>query len=96
MIYYIRLYSFIYTTHSLFCFTLLHIYIYPNPQPYISTPMYPVYSAATLAILSKDLEICKQMFTNGAIKPLLRVSDPNVANEACLLAGLGCIVQLCK
>ena len=36
------------------------------------------------------------MFTNGAIKPLLNVSDPLKANEAMLLAGLGCITQLCK
>lgn len=53
-------------------------------------------AAATMAVLSKDLEICKQMFTNGAIKPLLNVSNPLYANEACLLAGLGCVTQLCK
>lgn len=36
------------------------------------------------------------MFSNGAIKPLLNVSDGDVTNEACMLAGLGCIVQLCR
>ena len=53
-------------------------------------------SAATLAILSKDLEICRQMFTNGAIKPLLNVTDPDKGDAACLLSGLGCVTQLCK
>lgn len=53
-------------------------------------------SASTLAALSKDLEICKQMFAYGAIKPLLNVSDADVTNEACMLAGLGCLVQMCK
>ena len=55
-----------------------------------------VNSAATLAILSKDLEICRQMFTNGAIKPLLNVTDPDKGDAACLLSGLGCVTQLCK
>ena len=36
------------------------------------------------------------MFTNGAIKPLLLASDGHKTNEACMLAGLGCIVQLCR
>eukprot|EP01039_Chlorochromonas_danica_P001713 gene1713-1872_t len=53
-------------------------------------------SCATLASMSKDLEICKQMFSYGAIKPLLNVSDAKVTNDACMLAGLGCIVQLCQ
>lgn len=49
-----------------------------------------------MASLSNDLEICKQMFAYGAIKPLLNVSDANVTNDACMLAGLGCITQLCR
>lgn len=53
-------------------------------------------SCATLASLSKDLAICEQMFSYGAIKPLLNVSDGKVTNDACMLAGLGCIVQLCR
>ena len=51
-------------------------------------------ASGTLAVLSTDLNICKQMFTNGAIKPLLNVSDGN--NAACMLAGLGCLVQMCN
>lgn len=46
-------------------------------------------ASATLASLSVDLEICKQMFSNGAIRPLLNVSDGDFSNEACMLAGLG-------
>ena len=53
-------------------------------------------SSSTLASLSLDLEICKQMFTYGAIRPLLLASDSTATNEACMLAGLGCITQLCR
>lgn len=53
-------------------------------------------SALTMASLSDDLEICKQMFSYGAIKPLLNVSNADVTNDACMLAGLGCITQLCR
>ena len=49
-----------------------------------------------MASLSSDLEICKQMFTYGAIRPLLMASDVSVTDEACMLAGLGCITQLCR
>jgi hypothetical protein len=52
-------------------------------------------AAGTLAVLSTDLNICKQMFVNGAIKPLLNVSEGE-GNAACVLAGLGCIVQMCN
>jgi hypothetical protein len=55
-----------------------------------------VIRATTLASLSADLEICKQMFSYGAIKPLLNVSDGSKTNEACMLAGLGCVIQLCR
>lgn len=55
-----------------------------------------LFRCATLASLSKDLEICKQMFSYGAIKPLLNVSDSKITNDACMLAGLGCVVQLCR
>lgn len=58
--------------------------------------MYCVCSATTLASLSADLEICKQMFSYGAIKPLLNVSDGTKTNEACMLAGMGCVIQLCR
>jgi hypothetical protein len=50
----------------------------------------------TMASLSNDLDICKQMFSYGAVKPLLNVSDATVTNDACMLAGLGCITQLCR
>ncbi len=56
----------------------------------------PLDSALTMASLSDDLEICKQMFSYGAIKPLLNVSNADVTNDACMLAGLGCITQLCR
>jgi hypothetical protein len=36
------------------------------------------------------------MFTYGAIRPLLLASDISNTNEACMLAGLGCITQLCR
>jgi len=54
------------------------------------------YSATTFASLSSDYEICKQLFSYGAIKPLLNVSDGDNTNEACMLAGLGCLIQLCR
>lgn len=53
-------------------------------------------SCTTLAYLSTDLEICKQLFAYGAIKPILNVTDSDVTNEPCMLAGLGCIIQLCR
>lgn len=53
-------------------------------------------SATTLASLSTDLEICKQLFSYGAIKPILQASDASVTNDACMLAGLGCVIQLCR
>eukprot|EP01034_Spumella_vulgaris_P032231 gene32231-39799_t len=36
------------------------------------------------------------MFSYGAIKPILTVSDSTITNDACMLAGLGCIIQLCR
>jgi len=36
------------------------------------------------------------MFSYGAIKPLLNASDGSKTNEACQLAGLGCVIQLCR
>lgn len=53
-------------------------------------------ATSTLASLSSDLEICKQMFSYGAIKPLLNITNASVTNDACMLAGLGCICQLCQ
>ncbi len=53
-------------------------------------------ASTTLASLSADLEICKQLFSYGAIKPILTVSDAALTNDACMLAGLGCIIQLCR
>lgn len=55
-----------------------------------------LYSATTLASLSNDLEICKQLFSYGAIKPLMIITDADYTNDACMLAGLGCITQLCR
>jgi hypothetical protein len=49
-----------------------------------------------MASLSNDLEITKQMFSYGAIKPLLNISNADETNDACMLAGLGCITQLCR
>jgi hypothetical protein len=53
-------------------------------------------AALTMASLSNDLDICKQMFSYGAIKPLLNVSNADLTNDACMLAGLGCVTQLCR
>jgi len=52
--------------------------------------------AGTLAALSEDLDICKQMFANGAVKPILNISDADITNEPCMLAGLGCITQFAR
>jgi len=62
---------------------------------YGSIPLQTI-AAGTLAVLSLELEICKMMFTNGCIKPLLNVADGDVTNEACMLAAIGSIVQLCR
>ena len=43
-----------------------------------------------------DIDIAKQMFRNGATKPIIAVSDADVTNEPCMIAGLGCIAQLAK
>jgi hypothetical protein len=53
-------------------------------------------STMTMASLSIDLEICKQMFSYGAIKPLLNASNGDKTDDACMLAGVGCITQLCR
>ena len=53
-------------------------------------------SAGVLAALSVDLDICKLMFANGAVKPILNVCDADVTNEPCMLAGLGCIAQFAR
>eukprot|EP01041_Mallomonas_annulata_P005165 gene5165-10327_t len=53
-------------------------------------------AAGILAVLSLEEEICKLMFTTGCIKPLLDVADGDVTNEACMLAAVGSIVQLCR
>jgi hypothetical protein len=47
-----------------------------------------------MASLSTDFEICKQLFINGAITPLLLASDKNITNEACTLASLGIVNTL--
>jgi hypothetical protein len=52
---------------------------------------------STLAALSVDPNICKLMFSNGAIRPLLYATDwATGSTEACTLAGLGCLVQMCR
>jgi hypothetical protein len=50
----------------------------------------------TLAMCSQDMGIVKQMFSYGCIKPLINAAESTVTNEACTLAALGCLVQLCK
>jgi hypothetical protein len=53
-------------------------------------------ASAILAVISLDLELCKLMFTNGCVKPLINEANSEDSNEACVLASLGCIVQLCR
>lgn len=53
-------------------------------------------ASGILAIVSQELEICKLMFTNGCVKPIILVADSDQTNEACMLAALGSIVQLCR
>ncbi len=53
-------------------------------------------AASTFSVISQDDEICKMLFTNGCVKPILNITDADVTNESCLLAGLGCILQLCR
>ncbi len=53
-------------------------------------------ACATLGMLSVDLDICKIMFNNAAIKPLLNACSALDCNAACLLSALGAIVQLCR
>ena len=53
--------------------------------------------SAILTGLSTDLQICKLMFSNGAIKPLLNCADPDTgSNDPCILASLGAIIQFCR
>lgn len=53
-------------------------------------------AAATVAALSTHLDICKQLFSYGVVKPLLLACDTLVTNEACTLSGIGCITQMCR
>lgn len=53
-------------------------------------------ASGILAVISLDLELCKLMFTNGCVKPLINEAGAADTNEACMLASLGCIVQLCR
>ena len=46
--------------------------------------------------ISFTLFVVKQMFSYGAIKPLINAAEVSKTNEACTLAALGCLVQLCK
>jgi hypothetical protein len=52
-------------------------------------------AASTLAILSNNPEIVRQMFSFGAIAPILKISKMD-SSEPEMLAGLGCIVQLVR
>jgi hypothetical protein len=52
--------------------------------------------AGILAAVSNELEICKLMFTNGCVKPLIDVALEDNSNEACILAALGSLVQLSR
>ena len=51
-------------------------------------------AASTLAQLSANMDIVKQMFAYGAIKPLINGGDVTKTNEACMLSCLGCLVQV--
>ena len=53
-------------------------------------------AAATVAALSTRLDICKQLFSYGVVKPLLLACDTQITNEACTLSGIGCITQMCR
>lgn len=53
-------------------------------------------SVSVLSTLSEDLNIVKKMFTSGAIKPILRMCVIETSNPACLLAGLGCVLQFAR
>jgi hypothetical protein len=53
-------------------------------------------AAGVLAVCSIDLEICKLLFTNGCVKPLIDVALDAVTNEACILAAVGSLTQLCQ
>ena len=82
-------------TRDIICYIKVFIYFKNilNDIPYL---IINIFSASTLVQLSTDLDICKQLFSYGAIKPILNVTDASVTNDACMLAGLGCIIQLCK
>jgi hypothetical protein len=41
-------------------------------------------------------DIAKQMFGNGATKPIIAVSDADTSSVACAVAGLGCLAQLAR
>ena len=53
-------------------------------------------AVGALASMCIDEGICKLMFSNGATKPIIAVSDADKTNEICMLAGLGCIAQLAR
>jgi hypothetical protein len=53
-------------------------------------------AATSFAAISQDDEIAKLLFTNGCVKPILSIADADETNEACMMSGLGCLVQLCK
>ena len=53
--------------------------------------------SSILTGLSTDLQICKLMFSNGAVMPLLNSADPDTgANEPCILSSMGAVIQFCK
>jgi hypothetical protein len=52
-------------------------------------------AASTLAILSNNPDIVLQMFSYGAIAPILKISGLD-SSEPEMLAGLGCLVQLVR
>lgn len=53
-------------------------------------------ASGILSVCSVDLEICKLLFTNGCIKPLIDVALDPLTNEACILATVGSLTQLCQ
>ena len=52
--------------------------------------------AGIFAGLSMEEEICKQMFTNGAVRPIIEVALDDKTNEPCLMACMGTLVQLTR
>ena len=53
-------------------------------------------AVGALGSMCDDEDIARQMFRNGATRPIIMVSDADVTNEPCMMAGMGCIAQLAR